>query len=1043
MQITKLRAQEWIFIYRNVMHAVSGQYMLSGSVMSQDKRLRDFRSMFKSMNSKKFAYIEKIVSHKQPRQFASIPWLQRMFIWGRNKTSVVLPVLFITITLKAFSQDYSYINYDTRDGLAGSVVYDAVQDKEGFMWFATENGLTRFDGRNFKTFTTKDGLPDNEVLKLFVDSKGRVWIMPFKPSLCYYFKGKIYNKTNDSLLARISLRTWAFDMAEDRSGNFVVATESAFHVILKNGMVRKIDKVNNIPVAVLALGLNKFQEAELLLTVYSKPDFSDASYLIVFPVQNKTERIKVEPHNSEISKCQVTPEYLLISRKMDSTLLFYEGSTLLSTRIPSNTVSVNYINNRRIIINTTTGMKFFDPQTQRLSELFFKDFSVSSACQDKEDNLWLTTAGSGVLMVPSFQFKNLSFSEDEKSSEITALYHHGDTLYAGGRGNKVWKINVNNLTFTHFFTDTHNGKLISIMPVNNKMFFASSVYTSNPFNITSKTFPDLILKSVSLGKSGIIAASHKELLLCRPSGAEEVIWQGRTTCAIEKDNGFYIGTLNGLFHKSYSGKTLDLGALFPVIASRIVNLAVSDDGILWITTKGNGVVGYANNKILYHLTEKDGLTSDNCTSMYIDGNILWLGTGKGLNKIDISRRNKITQFSMSDGLPSDAINAIEVSGNKVFVGSPKGLTYFEVDKISQTSTCDLQLTGIYLNNKYWRYDSTNFSLPHKNNDIRFEFSGISFKSAGEMTFKYRLLGLQREWRTTTENQLSFPSLSSGEYTLQLKVINKYGVESKTKEVSFVIGKLLWERLWFKIIMVLLFAGGVWSYINYRTKRIRRNERDKAEINNRIAELEQKALRAQMNPHFIFNCLNSIQQYVAERDITGANNFITDFSRLIRMTLDLSTQSLINLSDEVDYIGTYLRIERARLEYAFDYCINIDESLDLREVVLPPLLLQPYIENSIRHGIRYRKRGDGLIQVNIGKENQGVLISIEDNGIGREAARKYKSEYHIQYQSRGMTINEDRIKILNAAAKKKIDLRIADLYNANSEAAGTRVDIYLP
>src|SRR5215831_1219152 len=121
-------------------------------------------------------------------------------------TKLLLVSVFLFLEFgQAFSQEYSYINYDTRDGLAGSVVYDAVQDKEGFMWFATENGLSRFDGKNFKTFTTKDGLPDNEIIKLFVDSKGRLWIMPFKPSVCYYFKGKIYNKNNDSLLSKISL----------------------------------------------------------------------------------------------------------------------------------------------------------------------------------------------------------------------------------------------------------------------------------------------------------------------------------------------------------------------------------------------------------------------------------------------------------------------------------------------------------------------------------------------------------------------------------------------------------------------------------------------------------------------------------------------------------------------------------------------------------------------------------------------------------------------------------------------------------------------
>ena len=214
------------------------------------------------------------------------------------------------------------------------------------------------------------------------------------------------------------------------------------------------------------------------------------------------------------------------------------------------------------------------------------------------------------------------------------------------------------------------------------------------------------------------------------------------------------------------------------------------------------------------------------------------------------------------------------------------------------------------------------------------------------------------------------------------------------------------------------------------------------LNKRIAELEQKALRSQMNPHFIFNSLNSIQQYVAERDITGANNFITDFSKLIRMTLDLSTNTFINLSDEIDYITTYLKVEKTRLENQFDYSIDIDRNLNLNEIYLPPLLLQPYVENSIRHGIKYKKEIKGMIRICVQKKEADILVSIEDNGIGREAAQQYKSKYHIQYQSKGMSITSDRIEILNSYNDQKIKIFVNDLYSERNEATGTRVDIYL-
>lgn len=954
---------------------------------------------------------------------------------------LLLLSLFIS-SLKSFSQEYSYNRLDTKDGLPSPTVYDALQDSEGFMWFATESGLSRFDGKQFKTFTTKDGLSDNEILKLFLDSEGRIWIMPFKSALHYYYKGKIHNKNNDSLLAKIILDARPFDMAEDKAGNLFIADAElrTEYIILKNGIVRTIKNVQKTNISIRGLGVDKQGEVQFLLSEFSR--VTGFKHYFFNPLKEKLTAISQKTLAGDVSTFLITPDYVIIPNDQISRITLYKNTNeVLSIKIPKNTTSISHLDKNRITINTIAGMQIFDIPKKSFSNRLFKDFSITSSFLDKEQNVWMTTAGSGVLMVPSFQFRNYSFPDDKNNTELSALFMRKNTLYAAGSGKKLWKSKIDCLKFSSLSLPSfERGKVICILPVSDKLLVINSASYQNPF--TARRVP-LSLKSANAGRTGIIYASHLNALLCKWSADEEIIWEGRTTCALEKDSGFYIGTLNGLFYKSYSGRIVNMGEIFPALASRIVNLAISDDGVLWITTKGNGIAGFADNKVKYHFTEKDGLTSDNCTSLCVDGNIVWLGTEKGLNRIDIFRRNQITRFSMSDGLPSNTISAIAALGDKVFVGTPKGLTYFEVNKISHTSTCDLQLTGIYVANQFWCYDSTNFSLEHQKNDIRFEFSGISFKSAGEMTYKYRLLGLQPEWRTTTEDQLSFPSLSSGEYTLQLKAMNKYGVESNTKEVSFVIEKFLWERIWFKIVTALLFAGGVWVFVAYRVKKVRQKEKEKTEIANRIAELEQKALRSQMNPHFIFNCLNSIQQYVAERDITGANNFITDFSRLIRMTLDLSTHPLINLCDEVDYISTYLRVERARLEDAFDYRVNIEESLDVREVHLPPLLLQPYVENSIRHGIRYKTGGDGLVQINICKKNHGILISIEDNGIGREAAKKYKSEYHIQYQSKGMSINEDRIRILNTSAEKKIGLAITDLYDSKKEPTGTRVDIYLP
>ena len=951
-----------------------------------------------------------------------------------------IPLLFLFLkAISVHSQDYSFIRYDTRDGLGGSVVYDAVQDKQGFMWFATENGLSRFDGKNFKTFTTKDGLPDNEIIKLFVDSRGRLWIMPFKPSVCYYYKGKIYNRTNDTLLSKINLFTYAFDMAEDKWGNIFVAEPHAWHKIFKNRTVKSVSTSNNFDIDVFAVGTKRNGQVEILVADYNELGYPSYS------IYRDSERIQFTDTIkwSQIQTSMVNPDYLIISNGHSSKLSFFKNKDkVMSTDIPENSVSISYINESKIVINTRTGIKFFDPKTMTFSHLVFKYLGFTSAFEDKENNLWLTTSGSGVLMVPSLQFKNYLVSDEKKDQEVTALSIIGNTLYAAGWDTTLWKVNLGDLMLTSQTDTSHQGaKVIAIFPLQNKPIVVNTEYYQNPFKPGERM--GISLKSASVGKSGVLFAAHNCTWLCNWSGKDTIVGTKRSTCAVEKDSGFYIGTLNGLTHLSYDGKTVDLGQAFPVLRSRIVNLAISDKDILWITTKGDGVAAYTDNKLLFHITAADGLTSDNCTSLYLDSTTIWVGTDKGLNRIDLSATGyKISRFSMSDGLPSNMINAIATIRNKVFVGTPMGLTYFEADKISQHSVCDLQLTGIYLANKYWTYDSSNFSLPHKNNDIRFEFSGISFKSAGEMKYQYRVLGLQPEWRTTTDEQLSFPSLSSGKYSLQLRAINKYGVASEVKEVSFTIEKLLREKTWFRLLILFLIIDTIWLFFRYRIGNVRRKAKEQAILNHRIADLEQKALRSQMNPHFIFNSLNSIQQYVAERDITGANNFITDFSRLIRMTLDLSTNTVINMADEVDYITTYLKVEKTRLENKFDYSINIDSTLNLHDIYVPPLLLQPYVENSIRHGIKYKKDSNGLINIGVQRKETAILVSVEDNGIGREAAQQYKTKFHIQYQSKGMSINNDRIDILNIYNDKKIRVFIHDLYDEHRQAIGTRVELYL-
>jgi LytS/YehU family sensor histidine kinase len=286
-------------------------------------------------------------------------------------------------------------------------------------------------------------------------------------------------------------------------------------------------------------------------------------------------------------------------------------------------------------------------------------------------------------------------------------------------------------------------------------------------------------------------------------------------------------------------------------------------------------------------------------------------------------------------------------------------------------------------------------------------------------------------------------LPSGDYQLQLQAINKFDVHSQVVTAGFTIEKLLYEKTWFRVMIGLLFLAATGATVLLIIRRIRKREQEKTAISKRISELEQLSRKAQMNPHFIFNSLNSIQQYVMDADVAGANKFISGFSRLIRQTLDFSSRPEISLEEELDYLTNYLEIEKTRLENAFSWSVIIDKSVDPAEHYIPPMILQPFVENSVRHGLRFRKDKAGKVTIAVKREDDHLICILDDNGVGRKAAMQYKSISPINYQSKGLSLTADRISMFNQEHDRKITMQIDDLEDDFHNSLGTRVTISFP
>jgi LytS/YehU family sensor histidine kinase len=245
---------------------------------------------------------------------------------------------------------------------------------------------------------------------------------------------------------------------------------------------------------------------------------------------------------------------------------------------------------------------------------------------------------------------------------------------------------------------------------------------------------------------------------------------------------------------------------------------------------------------------------------------------------------------------------------------------------------------------------------------------------------------------------------------------------------------------------LAVALALWL-MHRRNKVMRSRLEEKNRTQKQFAELEQQALQAQMNPHFVFNCLNSIQQFIVLADIPAANKYLTAFARLIRQTLDNSAKRMLSLEEELNYLASYLELEKMRFGNRFSYSINVGNNIDRANDYLPAMLIQPFVENSIRHGLAYVKEGQGILRIDFAKKGNDLICTIADNGIGRKEAANRKSAAHIEYQSKGTSLTQKRIDLINKTNQAHISLTTKDLYQTNADgttvAAGTEVTLIIP
>lgn len=941
----------------------------------------------------------------------------------------------------AWPQEYSYLHYDTKDGLPSPVVHGISQDKDGFIWFATSSGLSRFDGKRFVNFTTADGLPSNEVFGTFVDSKNRVWILCFKNTVCYYYKGRLHNLFNEPWLKHIQIQGSVESYLETEQGEIIVNSREESWVIFPEQdrpprrYTWREQTDSRLPAALLTShAVRQMKQAPPMVLppeVRRKLDYDSRHFSVQhYHYSNTRHELLLaiaDPMRIRITNGRQEPGIISFPAARVRTCRFLNDSLVLLTGQHSGMAVVN--------IYTADTIAVYLPRTH-LHDYF----------RDREGCIWISTNGKGVFQLCNTAFISYPFEKNGGRASIFNLSKSGDTLFATGSYGAHWKMTVSRAATTPG-------------PISAPQFFTPSIARLLQLSRTTLRYSDANLRDLlhpllepatvksiqqlDAGRMLAATASGAYLLDTRHFRITDTLCPIRSTCACYHAATYFIGTTEGL--RLYrDGRTYFPGTKFPVLQSRITALLPSPDGTIWIGTD-RGVAAYRNGKVRWHLTRENcGLSSNTCLSLYLDGRYLWAGTTAGLSKIDLGSTEPrvVARYDVTDGLKSDIVHAVLAEGTMVYAGTQDGLTCFDESLVPQNTPCGLLLTGIKVAGKETADPGEALLvLPHDRHSIRFSYAGLSFRSAGKILYRYRLLGLDDRWDTTREMSLDYPALPSGSYTLELQAVNKSGTKSPVLRRRLEISKSFWEKTPVRVSGMLLLIATVVILTLARQKYRQRKQHQMQEIRQKMLELEQQAMRAQMNPHFIFNCLNSIQHFILEQDARGASFYLGRFAGMVRQTLQNVSRKNISLAEEIAYLSGYLDLEQLQMTDTFSYSITLEDTIVAEDIMLPPMLLQPFVENAVKHGVAHMG-SKGIITLSFGVKSGMLECTITDNGPGITGGRQADRGRH---RPMGMAITRERIDLLNRLSEKTGQISLVTDWACTGEDKryGTRITLRFP
>jgi len=940
---------------------------------------------------------------------------------------------------RLFSQDYSYRVYDNKVGLNSPEIFTVYIDSRGFIWLGGADGLTRFDGKNFKNYNKTDGLVDNFVLTISEDKNSNLLIGTKKG--ISVFNGHSFTtlkiRYKNAEMNKISFQSILC------SSNGKIYAGSVLGLFIYNSKTNTFDFDNRVNEFVSEI----IEENKVIYLTTAK-----GLYLIK---NNKIRNIKLDSTQGTNSLTAIKSDFNRV-KWIGSTNGIIKCGKIDTVKYVKNLKSKSYIQD--ILITRDSSILFTSNSSEVLvyKNNMFKSYDLTpniqkanilKAVQDNTGNIWLVTSSGLVKMYRPILKKH--FLSDTIHSTISSMSSDANKHLYLGSINGLIKYDGKNINYFYPSKNPDDFFITGLAPIDSAMLVGT--YSGKVFEFKKNKFT-LLDSSLNSGNCvyKIIQVHNNEYWYCGLKDTKGHIWFSNSSkLSVFKTNTFK--TIN------------DKGIIYDQFAT----LSEDKNNTVWVGTYGNGLLKY-NGKRFTNISKTNGLCDNFISSSYYDKikNILWIGTMNGISKINLDdKSNIITIDNLINNPNTESFvglqNAIEKlpNGNILFsIGEE--LYEYDYNRENNTTTfLKLHLQGIKVNYQninlnefskvdHWSNLPLNLTLPFEKNKVSFDFVAIDYNFANTLKYSWKLEGIEKEWTPLTENNsVTFTNLSGGDYTFRVRAKNEHGEFSNEVVYSFTILPPFYQAWWFIPLLLIILFTIAYLTSRHQIKKVKDEEKMKTDNFKRSAELELKAMRAQMNPHFMFNTLNSIQDIVLNKEDETARIYLADFALMMRMILENSTQKEISFEKEIEFIELYLKMEALRFETKFKITCNIPGELVSSHIKIPPMLIQPYIENAINHGLMH-KTENGLLTISFEVEIRNGIeclkCTILDNGIGRKKAREFAAWKTKKHQSMATDITNERLQLLNGLhATKGFEVIIHDLENETNESLGTKVELYMP